>query len=117
MIPLPAGCFVTYNVWIDINQLDDDIVDWFVSVGGDTKEQTYYDYRGKPVVKKFVKYGRAKWCHHHSSGLFGTRLHFHGDDAPLASIFLLKFMDRVTQHNMQETLERYNKDNSKFISF
>ena len=110
MIPLPAGCFVTYNVWIDVAQLDDEIVDWFVSIGGDTKQQTFYDHRGRPIISKFVKYGRAKWCHHHSSAI---RLHFHGDDSSLATMFLIKFMDRVIQHNMQETLERYKEDNEK----
>ena len=110
MIPLPKGGSTTYNFWIDIDELTTDMVEWFKSIGGETKEDFFYDHRGKRKVSYYVKYGKGKWCHHHSGGLYGSRLHFEGNDASVASIFLLKYMQRVRQHNIQETMERYERD-------
>lgn len=113
MIPLPPGCKVTYSVWIDIDSLTDDILEWFINIGGQTKSDEYYDNRGRRKIQHFVRYGNGKWCYHHSGGIFGTRLHFDGKDVSIATMFLLKYMEKVRQHNMQETLERYERDNEK----
>lgn len=110
MIPLPPGCSVTYSIWIDIDNIDNSVLEWFTQIGGETKRESFHDHRGKLVTKDFVRYGNNKWCHHHSGGLFGTRLHFSGKDTSIATVFLLKFMQKVLKHNMQETMERFQRD-------
>jgi hypothetical protein len=112
MIALPPGCTVTYSIWIDVNKLNDEIVEWYQLVGGRVKEDRYWNARGKEQVQLYVAYGKAKWCHHHNNGFGGSRLHFHGDDASVASMFLLKFMDIIDGHNLKESLERYDRDHA-----
>lgn len=73
------------------------MVDWFTLVGGNVskdKENTI-----------FVQYGKGKKCYYRQDGSKGVRLHFHGDDALTASIFLIKFFKEVQTHNMKENCD------------
>ena len=110
MMPLPPGCKVNYSVWLDIDKLTDDVVEWFKLIGGETKQDNYFNNRGNPVAVPYIRYGRGKWCHYHQNGAGGTRLHFMGEDASVASMCLLKFNERITSHNMQEAMERYQRE-------
>jgi hypothetical protein len=110
MIPLPPGCSVTYSIWIDIDLLTEEIIEWYKLIGGEVKTDTYYDPRGRNIVRHYVRYN-SKWCHHDSNGLFGTRLHFLGQDICTASMFMLKFNERVRSHNIKETMDRKDKKN------
>ncbi len=109
MIALPPGCKVIYPIWIDVDKLSDDIVDWYEQIGGRTKVDTYWNHRGQEHSNVYVAYGYGKWCHHHQNGQGGTRLHFVGEDASIASMFLLKFIEKVTDHNLKEHIERLEK--------
>ncbi len=106
MIALPPGCTVTYAVWIDIKEMTNDLIEWCELVGGRKKVDSYYNHRGRKVEVEYIAFGKAKWCHYHQNGEGGARIHFHGDDASLASMFLLKFMDNVTAHNLKEVQDR-----------
>ena len=110
MIALPPGCTVTYAVWVDIDKLDQDMVDWFIMVGAEHKVDTYYDYKGHQKNRSFIRLGKGKWCHHRQDGSNGVRLHFHGDDASTVSMFLLKYNDQVVNHNLREVMERREHD-------
>jgi hypothetical protein len=110
MIALPPGCTVNFSIWIDVDQLSKEMVEWYQMIGGEVKTSTYYDHRGKAKDEYFVRYGQAKFCHHHQNGSGGTRLHWYGDDASTASVFLIKFFDHVTQHNLREQMERVALD-------
>lgn len=110
MIQLPPGCTVTYSVWVDIDQMTDEVTDWFRLIGGTVTEKTYVNFRGREVKAKYVQYGKAKPCHHKQDGSGGVRLHFHGDDASVASMFMIKFAELVERHNLREVQERYNRD-------
>ena len=110
MIALPPGCTVTYAVWIDIDHLSDDIIEWYRMVGGQVFGDTWHDHKGHERTTPYVSYGRGKRCHHHQNSTGGTRLHFHGDDASAASMFILKFLEHVTQHNLQEQMARVSRD-------
>lgn len=105
MIALPPGCRVNYSVWIDIDLLSTDIVDWYEVIGGRVKEDIFWNSRGQEKNIKYVSYGRGKWCHHHQNGAGGTRLHFLGEDASVASMFILKFNEHITSHNLKEVSE------------
>ena len=106
MIALPPGCTVVYPIWIDVNELTESIIDWYEHIGGRQKVDTYWNHRGREHSKVYVAYGRGKWCHHLQNGEGGTRLHFNGEDASIASMFLIKFLDNVTHHNLKEHMER-----------
>jgi hypothetical protein len=110
MISLPPGCTVTYSVWVDVKKLTPEIVEWYEIIGGRTKESEHWDTRGRRQVTKFVAYGNGKWCHHHHNGMGGTRLHFNGTDASVASMCILKFLDQIDAHNLQEAMDRYEHD-------
>lgn len=110
MIALPPGCTVTYAVWIDIKEMTNDVVEWYELVGGRHKVDSYFNARGKEINQEYVAYGNSKWCHYHHNGYGGIRLHFHGDDASIASMFLLKFMDIVENHNLKAVMEQRERD-------
>jgi len=105
MIALPPGCRVNYSVWIDVKKLNDEIVDWYELVDGNVKEAEHWDSRGRKHTIKFVSYGKGKWCHHYQNDDGRTRLHFLGEDASVASMFILKFMDIIDSHNLKEVNE------------
>ena len=106
MIALPPGCTVTYAIWIDVDRLTDEMVEWYHMIGGTTLVSKFWDNRGREQIVKYVSYGKAKRCHHHQNGEGGTRLHFHGDDASTASVFIMKFFEHVTNNNLKEQMER-----------
>lgn len=110
MIALPPGCTVTYAVYVDVNKLTDEMVDWYQLVGGTVYQDKFYDSRGREQTANYVSYGKGKRCHHHQNGAGGTRLHFHGDDAAAASMFILKFLDHITANNLQEVMERHARE-------
>lgn len=102
MIPLPPGCTVNYSIQLEINDLNEDMIQWFELIGGTVTEKEHWDMRGHRKTQKFVQYGKAKPCHRRLDGTGGVRLHFHGDDASTASVFLIKFNEHVQQHNFTE---------------
>jgi hypothetical protein len=113
MIQLPPGCTVTYAVWIDINKITQEVIDWFNLIGGIVStESNFTDYRGRTKPITYVQYGKAKKCHYRQDGTGGVRLHFHGDDVSVASMFLLKFNDMVENHNMQQVMDQHERDHA-----
>lgn len=99
MIPLMPGCSVCYNITVDITELTDDMIEWYNTIGGTVTYDKYYNHRGVEITKPYVAYNNYKRCHY---GNESVRLHFLGKDASAASMFLLKFMDKVFQHNLKE---------------
>jgi hypothetical protein len=111
MIQLPPGCTVGYGITIDIDNLSEDIIDWYKTVGGVVTEDRYHDHRGKERTTNYVQYGKSKKCHYHHNGLNNAvRLHFLGEDASVASMFLLKFMEHIVNHNLKEVMHRIEYD-------
>jgi hypothetical protein len=102
MIPLPPGCSVAYGITIDITAVTDELIEWYELVGGEISEKEVWTFRGRKQIVKSVKYGKSKLCHHRADGSGGVRLHFRGEDASTASVFLIKFYESVEQHNMKE---------------
>jgi hypothetical protein len=110
MIVLPPGCSVVFDVYIDVKKLTDKMIDWHRVVGGQVEERSmgYYRRNNNNETKlTYVRYGKAKWCHYNGGSV---RLRFMGSDASLATMFLLKFSDDVVSHNMQEAMDRYERE-------
>ena len=112
MISLPHGCTVNFAIGIDVSELNKDMVEWYSLVGGTVTTDTYYTHRGQSVTKDYVQYGSAKRCHRYADGSSTVRLHFDGIDAHIASMFLLKFMDFVQRHNLQEQMKQIEQQTS-----
>jgi hypothetical protein len=109
MIPLPPGCKVHYPIHIEVRGLTEEMIEWYRLVGGEVFKDTVWDNRGREQVKHRVRYGKGKFCYHRQDGSGGTRLHFDGADASAASMFLIKFLDDIEQHNFQEHLNQLEK--------
>jgi len=109
MITLPPGCTVNYAIFIEIEKLTDEMINWYQQVGGTIHEDRFWNNYNKEMVKKSVKYGKGKLCHHRQDGTKGVRLHFHGDDASIASMFILKFLDHVQSTNLDIHKEHSNE--------
>ena len=92
---------------IDITEITTDMVHWWVLQGGEVlgKDESYYDGRGRPVKAQRVYMRRPndKWCHYHQNGGVGPviTLHMREVDAPLASLFILKFHEYVIEHTLK----------------
>jgi hypothetical protein len=110
VIALPPGCTVTYAIWIDVDRLTDEMVDWYELIGGKVYTDKWYDHRGREQAVIYVSYGKGKRCYHHQNGEGGTRLHFHGDDAGTASVFIMKFFEHITNNNLKEQMQRVARE-------
>lgn len=111
MIGLPLGCSVNYPIFIEIKEMNNAIIDWFRLIGGTVTTDSWYNHRGIKFDREFVQYGRGKKCYYRADGSGGIRLHFNGEDAAVASMFIIKFMHVVETHNLKEATERalFNK--------
>lgn len=104
MIPLPPGCKRAYEITFKVKGLTDDIGNWFVEQGGRAWASEDWDWRGKRVLTKYVKYGRAKPSYVTKDGSGLTLVRFAGEDASTASVFLIKFFDLIIEHNFEDYL-------------
>ena len=103
MIPLPPGCTVSYDIRVEIDTMTDDIIEWYKLIGGVVAESTdqVYDFRGRHINKTFLSYNGSRPCHYFA-GSSMVKLNFKGADASVASMFLLKFHDKIVSHNLEE---------------
>ena len=102
MIELPAGVTVNYFIAIELDNLTDEMVEWFRTIGGEVSHKMEWDRKGREYTKPLVKYGKGKQSYWRQDGSGGCRLNFHGDDASTASVFIIKFFEHVQQHNLDE---------------
>ena len=106
MITLPPGCAVSRNIRITINDLTDDMIQWFVDVGGSVSTDTYLMTGGSPLRERVIKrvsYGRGKYCYRMQDGSSNrVLLHFQGEDGAVASAFMLRFNESIVSHNFPE---------------
>jgi len=114
MIPLPPGCRVNFSISIDVERLTDDMIEWYRLVDGEVILDTYYDVRGRKVDTTYVRYGRGKRSYKYTSGP-QVKLHFNGEDASIASLFVLKYLDLIINTNLQKQMELYEQQHGENI--
>ena len=104
MIALPPGCTVPYTVQITVSKLTDEMMEWYEMVGGEvlTVKTGTYGRTDKEITYKMVRYNNSKLCHRFQDGTSNVRLNFSGEDAYVASVFLIKFNDEIVNHNFRE---------------
>jgi hypothetical protein len=101
MISLPPGCKVGYEIRFVVNELTDEMGEWFNLIGG---KSYILEVPGRREYKfiPHVQYGRAKPSYKMQDGTNQFLIRFHGDDASAASMFLIKFLDKISNHNFNE---------------
>ena len=102
MQALPPGCRVAYEIRFMVQELTDEMGEWFNMIGGSATMLKEYDWRGREHTVKQVQYGKAKPSYVTKDGTGLTLVRFDGADASTASMFLLKFMDQIETHNLRE---------------
>ena len=68
------------------------------------KDESFHDARGRYVraERVYMRMPGYKWCYYNQNGLNNQiTLHMREEDAPTASLFILKFMEYVLGHNIQ----------------
>ena len=80
--------------------------EWFLLQGGLCWAEEYFDHRGNSKSRRCVQFGKAKTSHHMMDGSNNVLVRFDGQDASVASIFILKFYDEILNNNIQDAMER-----------
>lgn len=106
MIPLPSGCRLVYEIRFTVGELTNEMGEWFNMIGGRATREVWYDHKGREQYTNHVQYGKAKPSHRMSNGIPQNLIRFSGEDASVASMFLIKFMDQIISHNLKE-MEQY----------
>lgn len=94
MMLLPPGCTVTYEIQMSVD-LSVDMIDWLLDIGAERDEQN-----------RKIRYGQGRWSHNFNDFSNITILRFHGNDASIASMFILKFNESIISHNLND-MEKY----------
>lgn len=110
MIALPPGCTVGFEIKFVVNDISDDMGQWFLTQDGSAWATEEYDHRGRQRMIKHVKFGNAKPSYKLQDGSGNYLIRFAGSDASTASLFLLKYYDEIVNHNMEETMKRYEHE-------
>jgi hypothetical protein len=111
MIALPPGVKLNFSIYIDVQNLTQDMIEWYRTVGGEVSQDTVYDHRGRQLDTTYVKYGRGKRSYKYTNST-QTKLHFNGEDASVASLFVLKYLDLIINTNLQEQMERFEREDA-----
>jgi hypothetical protein len=93
---------VHYPIIIELKQLTEEMIAWYRLVGGHATVEEHYNHRGQKISRPFVQFGSGKKSYYHADGTNQVRLQFQGQDAPVATMFILKFLDHIANHNMKE---------------
>lgn len=108
MIALPPGVKLNFSIYIDVQNLTQDMIEWYKLVGGEVTVDTYFDARGRSIDTTFVRYGRGKRSYKYTSTQ-QVKLHFNGEDASVASLFVLKYLDSIITTNLQNQMDLYEQ--------
>jgi hypothetical protein len=106
MIPLPKGVTINYEVSITVTDLTADMMKWYVDQNANIGEKIWHDMRGQPHTIGAVSYGAGRASYKTQDGTTQHLLRFRQEDAGAALMFLLKFNEFVSKHNMKE-VENY----------
>lgn len=106
MIPLPPGCRLVYEIRFTVEDLTDEMGEWFNMIGGSATRTQWWDHKGREQFTNQVQYGKAKASYRMQDGTGQSLIRFDGADASTASMFLIKFIDQIVTHNLKE-MEHY----------
>jgi hypothetical protein len=90
------------------------MIEWYKLVGGEVTVDTYFDARARSVDTTFVRYGRGKRSYKYT-GSQQVKLHFNGEDASVASLFVLKYLESIINTNLQNQMGRYEQQQGEIF--
>lgn len=102
MIPLPPGVTINHEVTIMVKELTVDMLKWYIDQEQDIAERVWHDMKGREHSIPVVRYGLGRPSHKTQDGSNQHLLRFRQEDAGAALMFLMKFNEQVSQHNMRE---------------
>ena len=88
---------------IHVNQLTQEMVDFWVAMGAEAQEigEQYYTMRGGHKTAKHyrIRMGNGDWSHKFNDGSDNYLIHMREEFAPEASLFMLKFHEAIINHD------------------
>ena len=101
---ISPGVVALRPIRIEINEITSEMVHWWVLYGAEVagkEEDVYKRNKGWCREQKvYIRMPGYKWCHHHENGTSQVTIHLREEDAPTASLFCLKFLEFVNNHNI-----------------
>lgn len=101
MIKLPPGCTINYEVTVVVHKMPEEFLEWWQEIGGSISYGEYYDAKGRSVTTPVIRYGQGRPSHK-SAGNPEFLIRFRAEDANVALMMLMKWVDLIIGHNMRE---------------
>ena len=90
---------------IHTNALTQEMVDFWVMMGAEAQEinEEYWSHRKQVTEKTYrIRMGKhSDWSHRFNDGSGHYLLHFREEFAPEASMFIMKFIDAIINHDIK----------------
>lgn len=90
---------------IHTNALTQDMIDFWVMMGAEAQvvHDEYHTHRSGTKQDQYyrLRMGGGDWSHKFNDGSNHYLLHFREEFAPEASIFILKFLDNIINHDIK----------------
>ena len=90
---------------IHTNALTQEMVDFWVMMGAEAQEiqEEHYDRKGLVKIKHYrIRMGKqGDWSHKFNDSSGTYLLHFREEFAPEASLFIMKFIDAIINHDIR----------------
>lgn len=106
MISLPPGVTISYDVIIQVSDINTEVINWWREIGGEVWNDKWFDARGRERIVPVIKYGTSKSSYKLQDGTDNYILRFKSQDAEVGLMFLMKFDKLVVSHNMKD-IEKY----------
>jgi hypothetical protein len=103
MIALPPGCTINYPIRIIVKEFNSEMKEWYEQIGGEVlMGETFHNYYGKPIEQVTVKYGNGRYSYWMQNNTGNVLLHFNSEDANIALMFIIKFVELIKSHNFKD---------------
>lgn len=109
---IQPGVVALRPIRITINCLTQEMVDWWVTVGAEAQVITdsyWTNLKGNVNERTYrVRMPGGDWSHTFNDGSGWCLIHLPEVDAPTASLFCLKFIDNIINHDIK--VPEYEKE-------
>ena len=89
---------------IHTTALTQEMVDFWVMMGAEAQEITddHWAKAGRKIDKHYrIRMGKGDWSHKFNDGSGNYLLHFREEFAPEASMFIMKYIDTIINHDIK----------------
>lgn len=94
------------SITIDIRTFTPEMIEWYRNIDGKINARVEPTSNKTSETRYYAAYGNSEWSFF---GMNGTvRLRFCTEDASVALLFIIQFIDYIANHNMKEHLDEKN---------